>query len=139
MAVQKSSIGVHKDADSPVVFSGLRELGGPSDGGVDATRRVVSSLDDEFPVVAQLLGGVPKEGKMPELAGGSISFYVRDGKLKFTASVKSMGKVFYGEVADPLKPWEGVNWAMMTNQVSSKGYTERPNGSQAVPEDVKLY
>lgn len=117
--------GVHKDADQQTGGGGLRALlaGGSDDN--SKNRGAVESLRSEAPTVADILGGIPADAKNEEVLGGTITFFVRDGVMRFTCNVKAAGKTFIGDVAAPLSPWESIESAFVTGKVSSKGYTER--------------
>lgn len=111
-------------------------------GGADPAaqcRDAVKPWADCWPAIAILLGGMPETKDQPAFDGGTVTFFVRDGKIRFSVNVKALDKTFIGEVADPLKPFDSVELAMTTGMVSSKRYSERMNGSSMVPSDVKLY
>lgn len=103
----------------------LRSLfvGAKSAHGID--RRAVAKLGVEHPVIASILGGSEATGETPEVAPGSITFFVREGKIRFSANVKSADTTIIGEVADALTPWESIEYALMAGEVSSKRYSAR--------------
>lgn len=117
--------GVSKHEDMAEAPGNLRSLLGGKDGGVRSSRKLVEPLRDEYPLVAEILGGLEASGKEPEVPGGTITFSIREGKIRFTANVKSAKKTFYGDVADIANPWGSVNSAFLTNQVAEREYTER--------------
>jgi len=99
-----------------------------------ANRKVCETFANEAPLVASLLGGLPAEGKDPAIEGGKISFWIQEGKMRFCATVKTVRKNFIGDITNPANPWQSVNWALMTGNVSEREYTERPN---SLPEHSK--
>jgi hypothetical protein len=117
--------GVHKDADQHATSDSLRSLLG---GGGDDPRKLRALLDpirEACPIVAELLGGMLADKGQPAVDPGTITFFVREGKIRFSANVKSAEKTFIGEVADIVNPFESVELALAFGNVSSKRYTER--------------
>jgi len=99
-------------------------LGGSSDS-VGSARKLVAELSNNCPLVADLLSGLPASNSGPEVPGGTITFSIREGKIRFSANVKGAEKTFFGDIEDILKPWESIESAFMVGAVSSKRYTER--------------
>jgi len=108
------------------ISGGLRGL---VTGGKDVCKqnqKAVEVLREECPLVAEILAGIPADGEQPAFEGSPITFFINDGRLRFSANVKSSLIKFVGDVADPLLPWHSINTALLTGDVSSKRYTEQP-------------
>jgi len=113
-------------ANGGVVSGGLRSL---LNGGKDyekAAQQAVEALKEEFPIVAEILGGIPKSADAEAVAPGTITIYVHEGRARFTINVKSYSQTLFGEVEDVVNIWGSINCALLTGAVSSKRYTERP-------------
>lgn len=120
-------------------MAGLRDLLNKGKDHDAEAYKICEVLRQEFPLVAEILGGMPAEGTQPAVSPGTITFFVREGRVRFSANVKSQEKTFIGEIADALNPWGCVNTALLTGDVSSKRYTDRMSGQTVIPEDVKVY
>lgn len=106
-------------------MAGLRDfLNGEKDNGEEA-RKLVKGLVKEFPLVAEVLGGLPEKGGQAEVSPSAITIFIHGGRIRFSTNVKSAGKTILGEVNDVLNPWGSINSALLTGEVSSKRYTER--------------
>lgn len=105
-------------------MAGLRDLlnGGKDHG--EANRKIAAALKKEFPLVAEILGGLPENGKSPAIPGSAITIYIREGKACFSTNVKAASVTLYGGIADILNPWGCINSVILLGEVSSKGYTE---------------
>lgn len=103
------------------------------------SRQLARPLIKDFPIVAEILGGLAAKGDQPEVAGGTITFFIHEGKIRFSANVKSAEQTLIGEVADILNPWGSINSACLVGDVSSKRYTERNAMAQAEANGVKVY
>lgn len=119
------------NANNGGVLEGQRELFGSLrgflGGDLDEVKRagkVVDPMREKFPVVCEILGGIAGDSKHDAVMGGTLTFFVREGKLRFSCNVKSAEKTFIGEINDVLEPWEGVEFAFRCGAVSSKRYTE---------------
>jgi len=88
-------------------------------------RKAVEKLKKDFPWVAEILGGSPANGDDVEVSPGTITIFFHDGKIRFSANVKSAQKTFIGDIGDVLNPWGSINSAFGVGDVSSKRYTER--------------
>lgn len=96
-------------------------------------------LAAKTPIVAEILGGSPAAKGEEPIAPGTITFFFREGKWRFSANVKSASKTFIGDVGDILKPWESIEFAMSEGECRQRDYTERTNGSATKPGDVPVY
>jgi len=96
-------------------------------------------LVPKTPIVAEILGGAEGTKTEEPIAPGTITFFFRDGKWRFSANVKSASKTFIGDVGDILKPWESIELAMSEGECRQRDYTERTNGSATKPGDVPVY
>lgn len=106
-------------------MAGLRDLlNGGKDYASEALR-IAKPLAKDYPIVAEILGGLPEKGDQASVSAGTITFFIHEGKMRFSANVKGAEKTFIGEVGDPLNPWGCVNSAMLVGDVSSKRYTDR--------------
>lgn len=105
-------------------MAGLRDLLTKEKPNGEAARKLCKPLSKEFPFVAEILGGIEAKGDQIEVSNGTITFYVHDGKIRFSANVKSAEKTFIGDVADILNPWGSINTALQMGDVSSKRYTD---------------
>ena len=115
-------------------MAGLRDfLNGEKDHGKEA-RKCVKALEQELPLVAEILGGIEANGKAPEVSPSAITIYVSGGKIKFSTNVKSAEKTLHGEIADVLNPWGSINSALLVGDVSSKRYSVPP---PSITEDQK--
>jgi len=101
------------------LFSGKKDV-------VEAARKAVAKLEEDHPFVFELLGGCPAEGNQPAIEPGTITFFVKDGSLRFSANVNSMMLKFNGECQDVLNPFGAVNTALAMGDVTQKEITERP-------------
>jgi len=106
---------------------------------VTLARDLVSPIRDQWPLIAQLLGGLPATNEREEVLGGTITIYIRDGQVKFVANVKSAFTTINGSVKDLKQPFDSIECALLTGEVSSKRYTERESSLPSVPGDVKLF
>lgn len=100
-------------------------------GGQDEAEKAFKAADcfrEEFPIVAELLGGIPATATEPAISAGAITFYIRGGRLQWSANCKSQEKTFYGEVADSLNPWASINTGVLLGEVSTKTYTPQKTG-----------
>lgn len=88
-------------------------------------RKAVARLGGDYPLIAAILGGSEAQGDTPEVEPASITFFVREGKIRFSANVKSADTTIIGEVGDALNPWQSIESALMAGQVSSKRYSDR--------------
>lgn len=113
----------------------VRSLFVGSKSGHDVDRRAVEKLGVEHPLIATILGGIGPQGDVAEVEPGSITFFVREGRIRFSVNVKSADTTIIGEVADAVNPWQSVEYALKGGQVSSKRYSDRPSASK---EDQKL-
>ena len=101
---------------------GLLKKEGDSD---EASQKAVAALSSEYPIVAEILGGCPASGTQAAVQPGSITLYVRNGRLCWSAVVKSEKMKFYGEVADVVNPYGSINSAMLLGECSMLPYTEQ--------------
>lgn len=122
-----------------IIMAGLRDLLNKGRDNDAEAQKIVKPLAKEFPLVAELLGGMPEKGDQAAISPGTVTFFVHDGKMRFSANVKSAEKTFIGDVADILNPWGSINTALLTGDVSSKRYTERPNSSLTKEKEGLLY
>jgi len=90
-------------------------------------------LRAKTPYVAEILGGSKGSATEEPISPGTITFFFREGKWRFSANVKSASKTFIGDLVDIASPWDSVNYALESGDCRQKDYTERPNGSNGVP------
>jgi hypothetical protein len=120
-------------------MASLRELLSKGKDYDEKAREVTKKLEKAYPFVAQILGGCKATATAEAIAPGTITFWIHEGKPKFTANIKSAGESFIGEVIDIENPWESVNTAMLLGHVSSKRHSERNSILDAEKNGVKLY
>lgn len=89
-------------------------------------RKAVQKLAEDHPYVFELLGGCPAEGTEAAIEPGTITFFCKDGELRFSANVNSMMLKFHGVCQDVLNPWGAINTALAMGDVTPKEITERP-------------
>jgi len=94
-----------------------------------ANRKAVNGLASIHPFIAEILGGVEASGDQKEILPGSITIFVREGKVRFSANVKSADTTIIGEVSDPINVWDSITYALSSGEVSSKRYSERVSSS----------
>jgi len=114
--------------------SGMRGLFSGKKDVVEAARKAVAKLEEDHPFVFELLGGCPAEGTQPAIEPGTITFFVKDGCLRFSANVNSMMLKFNGECQDVLNPFGSVNSALGMGDVTQKEIAERPYTPKAGSE-----
>jgi len=73
-----------------------------------ANRKAVNGLASIHPFIAEILGGVEASGDQKEILPGSITIFVREGKVRFSANVKSADTTIIGEVSDPINVWDSI-------------------------------
>lgn len=129
MSNAKGNGHARTEQDAPGRSSGIRSLFVGSRKTFELERRAVAALNEQYPAVAAILGGLEAEGPNPETEPGSITFFVREGKIRWSANVKSADTTLIGEVGDVLNPWGSINTALELGEVSSKRYTERKTSS----------
>ena len=88
-------------------------------------QKIVACLREDYPYVADLLGGMPEKGDQKAVSPGTITLFVHEGKARFSANVKSEELTFIGDVADIANPLGSINTALAMGDVSSKRYTDR--------------
>jgi len=116
------------------ITGGLRGLVTGGRDACKANQKAVEALREECPLVAEILAGIPADGEQPAFEGSPITFFINDGRLRFSANVKSSLIKFVGDVADPLLPWHSINTALLTGDVSSKRYTEQAPTTKVTEE-----
>lgn len=106
-------------------MAGLRDLiNGGKDHEAEAAK-IAKPLAKEFPLVAEILGGLPEKGDQKAVSPGTITIFIHEGKARFSCNVKSAEKTFLGDLPDLLNPWGCINSALLLGDVSSKRYTDR--------------
>jgi len=108
-------------------MAGLRSL---INGGKDhdsEAQKLVKCLAKDFPLVAEILGGLPEKGEEGKVSPSAVTIFIHEGKARFSCNVKSAEKTLIGEIGDLVNLWGSINSALLTGQVSSKRYTERHN------------
>jgi len=129
MAVGNGKLSKAASANGGALSGGLRTL---LNGGRDyekAAQEAVEALKKEFPIVAEILGGLPATADSPAVAPGTVTIYVHEGRARFTINVKSYSQTLFGDVEDLVNIWGSINCALLTGAVSSKRFTERPSTS----------
>jgi len=101
-----------------------------------ANREAVKALRKDFPTVAELLGGLEAKGDLPEVASGTITFYVHDGKVRATANVKDLFVSFVVDIPDLLEPWKCLEFALKSGECRQKEYTGQK--AKTTPEQEKV-
>lgn len=107
-------------------MAGLRSLVTEETKNGAAARKIVEKLKDDYPWVAEILGGLEADGSQAEILPGTITIFIHEGKARFSVNVKSVEKTFIGEIGDVLNPWASINCALAMGDVSSKRYSARP-------------
>lgn len=106
-------------------MAGLRDL---LNGGKDyeaEAQKIAKPLAKEYPLVAEILGGLPEKDGKPAVSAGTVTIFIHEGKARFSVNVKSAERTFIGDLPDLLNPWGCINSALLTGGVSSKRYTGR--------------
>lgn len=87
--------------------------------------QAVAKLVKPYPLVAELLAGIPKNGKDDAIPPATLTFYLDSGK--FCAIVKPKDGDYLGFVTinDPEDPWGSVNSAIDGGDVSWKKRDKR--------------
>lgn len=83
-------------------------------------KKAVEPIEKDYPVVAEILAGCEAEGDSPAIPGGTISFWIYDGRLRASVNVKSQGKCFFLDVADITKPWASIQLAIELGEFGEK-------------------
>jgi hypothetical protein len=105
----------------------------------EEARKIVKPLEKEFPLVAELLGGLPETKTDPAVSPGTVTIFIHEGKARFSINVKSASRTFIGDLADILNPWGAINTALLMGDVSSKRYTGQPASLAKEGDAEKLY
>lgn len=106
---------------------------------VALARDLVEPIRDQWPLIADILGGLPATKEREAILGGTITIYIRDGQVKWSANVKGAETTFNGEIKDLKQPFDSIECALLTGQVSSKRYTERDYSSPKAPGEAIPY
>lgn len=77
-------------------------------------------LRDEFPELADVLLGVAAVGTDPAIGAGTVTLFVRDGRLRFSVSVNGGDVCFFGEVPDASKGLQGVEQVISEGRLGVK-------------------
>lgn len=93
-------------------------------------QKVVAPLREDYPYVAELLGGMAESGEQKAISPGTITLFVHEGKARFSANVKSEEVTFIGDLEDIVNPLGSINTALAMGDVSSKRYTGPASSSQ---------
>jgi len=125
MAKSNGSAADQSRQGAPAARGSLRALLVKDGDNDEATQKAVAALTAEYPIVAEILGGCAATGTQAAVQPGSITLYVRNGRLCWSAVVKSEKMKFYGEVADVVNPYGSINSAMMLGECSMLPYTEQ--------------
>jgi len=99
-------------------------------------REAVKALRKDFPLVAELLGGSEQKGELPEVASGTITFFIHDGKARITGNVKDLMTSFLCDIPDLLNPWQCIEYALKSGECSQKDYTGR--NARTTPDQEKV-
>lgn len=130
----KDNGGNHASSAKTVAIpvGGLRALLNKGADVSEANSKAVEAIREEAPIVADILGGSPQVGENPGIEPGSITIYVRQGQLKWSAIVKSEKLKFFGDLADITKPLQSINCALMLGEYGVGDYTEqKPSYTEA--------
>jgi len=117
-----------------MVKGGLRGLLGKDKDYDGEAYKAVESIREECPLVAEILGGVKASQTEPAVAPGSITIYFREGRLCWSANVKSAKATFFGTVADITNPWGSINSALLLGECSQKEYSERLSNGMSLAD-----
>ena len=138
MARSNGSTADQSRQGAPAARGSLRALLVKDGDNDEATQKAVAALTAEYPIVAEILGGRPASGTQAAVQPGSITLYVRNGRLCWSAVVKSEKMKFYGEVADVVNPYGSINSAMLLGECSMLPYTERTDNYTKEQKDAIL-
>jgi len=120
-------------------MAGLRDLiNGGKDNDLEA-QKVAKVLAKDYPLVAEILGGLSEKGDSPKVSPSAITIFIHEGKARFSTNVKSAERTLIGEIEDLENPWGSINTALLTGGVSSKRYTARVNGMTPEQEKAIVY
>ena len=128
-----------KDSKNGPASGGLRGLVLGVEDNSERRSRAVEPLEDQFPLVAQALAGLPKSDHDEEVPPGTITFWLDGSTMKFTYSVKSVGITYFGVVADVMSPWRSVNDAILLGALSRKRHSGQSNSVAELDKLGKIY
>jgi len=129
MAVGNGKKPVHEYLKGELVAGGLRGLLKGGKNYEQEAQKIVEKLKEDYPFVAEILGGLPATQTDEAVAPGTITIYIHEGRARFTCNVKSSSQTIFGEVGDIVNIWASIDLALLTGQVSSKRFTERVSAS----------
>jgi len=113
---------------------GLRSILSGGKNVIAQNRQALEKIADQCPTVVDILAGAEAEGDQPELAASSITFFVQDGRLRFSARVKSALIKILGDVKDPELPWHSIEAAILTGECGQFEYTEYKSTTKETAE-----
>jgi len=113
---------------------GLRSILSGGKNVIAQNRKVVEAIAAECPTVVDILAGSEAQGDWPESAPSSITFFMQDGRLRFSARVKSAQIKIVGDVQDPKLPWHSIEAAILTGECGQFDYTEYKSTTKEVAE-----
>lgn len=105
----------------------------------EEARKITKPLEKEFPLVAQILGGMPATKTDDAVSPGTITIFIYEGKARFSANVKSQEKTFIGDLEDITNPWGSINTAFLLGGISAKRYADRVSSLPKPGDMEKLY
>jgi len=88
-------------------------------------RKVAAPLQENYPYVFELLGGLEKTATEDEVSPGTITVFIHEGKARFSANVKSLKTTLIGDVEDIVNLWGAINTALAMGEVKSKAMREQ--------------
>lgn len=103
---------------------GLRSILNGGKNVIAQNRLALEEIAHECPTVVDILAGAEAEGDSPELSASSITFFIQDGRLRFSARVKSALIKIVGDVKDVKMPWHSIEAAILTGECGQFEYTE---------------
>lgn len=99
----------------------------------ERAKKELEKVAKDYPVVAEILLGSEATKDQPAVPGGTISFWVHDGKIRCSVSVKSQGKTFFLDVADATSPWASVQLAIEMGEFGEKNEPVRASTNGEAP------
>ena len=82
--------------------------------------RCLEGLLKSCPNVHDMLFGAYDAEGQELVKGSSITFFMDGNRLKFVVRPKSHGEVGWGVIKDPLKPWDSIELALMSEEIDWK-------------------
>lgn len=124
MGIQQSKLEKTAVSNGGVLHGGLRGILRGGKNHAAANRKALATIAAECPTVCDILAGIEANGEEPEFVPSPITFFIQDGRLRFSARVKTSLIKIVGDVQDPKLPWHSIESAILTGECGQFDYTE---------------